>query len=73
MHYVYPNGDEVSNVDIVYICRQYSGELKCQQGEVEKLRFFSRNEIPDNISMPNRKVIDRWKEIAKCAVNATLL
>ncbi len=27
LHYVYPNGDEASNVDIVYLCREYSGEL----------------------------------------------
>ena len=24
-HYIYPNGDEVSNIDIVYICKDYSG------------------------------------------------
>jgi len=29
-HYIYPNGDEVSNVEIVYLCRDYSGELRCQ-------------------------------------------
>jgi 8-oxo-dGTP pyrophosphatase MutT (NUDIX family) len=25
LHYIYPNGDEVSNVDIVYLCKDYSG------------------------------------------------
>ena len=24
-HYVYPNGDEVSNVEIIYICRSFHG------------------------------------------------
>ncbi|MCR5755901.1 MAG: NUDIX domain-containing protein, partial [Acetatifactor sp.] len=24
-HYIYPNGDEVSNVEIIYICRKYHG------------------------------------------------
>lgn len=62
MHYVYPNGDEVSNVDIVYVCKQYSGELKCQDGEVEELRFFTIEELPDNISKPNRKPIEKWIE-----------
>lgn len=33
-HYVYPNGDEVSNIDIVYLCRDYSGQLSAQPGEV---------------------------------------
>ena len=34
MHYVYPNGDEVSNIDIVFICKDYTGELKEQPSEV---------------------------------------
>ncbi len=48
-HYVYPNGDEVSNVDIVYVCKEYSGELRCQEGEVDELRFFDPQEIPENL------------------------
>ncbi|MBQ4283651.1 MAG: NUDIX hydrolase [Lachnospira sp.] len=61
-HYIYPNGDEVSNVDIVYVCRVYSGELKCQKGEVEELRFFQVDEIPQNISPPIRKALSQWIE-----------
>src|SRR5699024_2014997 len=38
-HYVYPNGDEVSNIDLVFLCRDYSGTLTAQPGEVEELRF----------------------------------
>ena len=61
-HYIYPNGDEVSNVDIVYICKNYEGELKCQIGEVEDLRFFDIDNIPENISyqiaMPLNKYIE---------------
>ena len=55
MHYVYPNGDEVSNVDIVYLCREFTGNLKRQESEVEELCFYSVNELPENISEPNRK------------------
>lgn len=51
-HYIYPNGDEVSNVDIVYICNDYSGELRCQEGEVDELKFFETDKIPNNISKP---------------------
>ena len=61
-HYIYPNGDEVSNVDIVYICRQYTGTLKCQDGEVEDLKFFRMVEIPENISKPIRKPLYQWIE-----------
>ena len=61
-HYVYPNGDEVSNIDIVYVCRQYTGTLKCQAGEVDDLRFFRVDEIPDNISKPLRTPLNKWLE-----------
>lgn len=62
LHYIYPNGDEVSCIDIVYICRDYSGELKKQESEVDRLKFFDLNGIPDPISQPNRKVITKWIE-----------
>ena len=61
-HYVYPNGDEVSNVDIVYVCRQFTGTLKCQEGEVDALKFFRVDEIPENISQPLRVPLNKWVE-----------
>ena len=65
LHYIYPNGDEVSNVDIVYDCREYSGELKCQEGEVDALRFFSSDEIPENLSPPIVRPLTKWMESKK--------
>ncbi len=62
MHYTYPNGDEVSNVDVLYLCRRYHGELRPQESEVEELRFFSADELPDNLSPPNRRAIAQWKQ-----------
>lgn len=61
-HYVYPNGDEVSNVDIVYVCREYTGELHCQPGEVDELRFFRLDEIPENLFSAIRKPLMKWVE-----------
>ena len=60
LHYVYPNGDEVSNIDIVFLCRDYSGTLQPQQGEVDKLRFFSPEDIPENLSPPIRPALEKW-------------
>jgi len=48
-HLIYPNGDEVSNVDIVYICTEYTGELIPQPGEVEELRFFAPTALPADL------------------------
>lgn len=59
-HYVYPNGDEVSNVDIVYLCKSYEGKLICQESEVEELRFFPADALPEPISPPVRKPLTDW-------------
>lgn len=60
-HYVYPNGDEVSNIDIVYICKDYSGELKRQESEVEELMFFDIKDLPEKISPPIKMAIEKLK------------
>ena len=57
-HYIYPNGDEVSNFEIIYICRKWHGEPKSLDGEMEELRFFSCDEIDlSEISPPIRQVV----------------
>ncbi len=57
-HYIYPNGDEVSNFEIVYICRQWKGEPTALDGEMEELKFFSADEIDIlEISPPIRTVM----------------
>lgn len=62
-HYVYPNGDEVSNIEIIYLCRKYHGQLKKQDGEMEELRFFSVEEIDlEEISPPIRRVVELYIE-----------
>ena len=65
MHYIYPNGDEVSNIDIVYICRDYTGTLRRQENEVEELKFFALNEIHQKISPPVQKPLNQWIELQK--------
>ena len=60
MHYVYPNGDEVANVDIVYLCKKYEGTLCCQETEVEELRFFPADSLPEPLSPPIRRPLLQW-------------
>ena len=66
-HYIYPNGDEVSNVEIVYICKRWKGEPKALDGEMEELQFFYPYEIDINeISPPIRRVIaELWKRMPR--------
>ena len=61
-HYIYPNGDEVYNVEIIYLCRNYHGKLKPQEEEMSELRFFKTDEIPQEISDPILPVIRAYKE-----------
>ena len=60
VHYVYPNGDEVSNVEIIYLCKKYHGTLKRQEEEIEELRFFALEDVPDAISPPIRPVVEKY-------------
>ena len=58
VHYIYPNGDEVSNIEIIYLCYQYHGEIRRQEEEMDELRFFDPQEIElSMISPPIRPVV----------------
>ena len=56
-HYIYPNGDEVYNVEIIYIKRQ--------EEEVEELKFFDVDDIPEDISEPIRPVFREYIKMRK--------
>lgn len=64
-HYIYPNGDEVYNVEIVYLCRRYHGTLRPQEEELSELHFFPIDEIPVEISDPIVPVIRAFKQYAE--------
>ena len=65
-HYIYPNGDEVSNFEIIYLCRSWRGEPRAADGEMEELRFFAPEEIDlGEISPPIRPVMAAFIQRAK--------
>ena len=63
LHYIYPNGDEVSNIDIVFLCRDWEGTLTPQNGEVEELRFFAADALPEDaeLSPPIVRALRKWQ------------
>lgn len=63
MRYTYPNGDQASIVDIVYLCSDYSGEIRPQLEEVTELRWFDPADIPadDQLSPPNIPALRLWQ------------
>lgn len=63
--YTYPNGDEVHNIDIVYICREFHGELLLSTSEASEIKFFDINCIPSNISPPLIIPIEKYISMRK--------
>ena len=58
-HMVYPNKDEVYYTDVVYIVREYKGELK-PDAESKELVWFKIDELPDNILYTQVEYIDKF-------------
>jgi ADP-ribose pyrophosphatase YjhB (NUDIX family) len=58
MYYRYPNGHEVHNVSVIYLCREFSGEVQVNPAEGKDVAFFFVADIPAAISPPNRPVIE---------------
>jgi len=60
LHYIYPNGDEVYNVSIVYLSHNWQGEIKLND-EHSEWKWFPANELPEDFSPPIRTILARWK------------
>lgn len=65
MRYTYPNGDQASIVDVVFLCRKYHGTLKCQAGEVEKLAFFPLQQLPHPLFKTQIPALEKLKNLRK--------
>ena len=61
VHYFYPNGDEIYAAEEIFLCRQFSGEMKKQIEEVSELQFFNLNNLPEkeNINPNNYPAIEQ--------------
>jgi len=67
LYYIYPHGDEISNVDVVYICKDYQGEARADLVESSDARFFPIDKLPDNISPPCVPALMKYKERGSAA------
>lgn len=45
--YEYPNGDKVYLAAILYLCRDFTGEMKVQEEEAYEQRFFPIDALPE--------------------------
>jgi 8-oxo-dGTP pyrophosphatase MutT (NUDIX family) len=61
LYYKYPNGDEVYNVTIVYISRDWQGDVTLNNEHTE-WNWFAFDEIPEDVSPPILPVIEEFKD-----------
>lgn len=61
-YYEYPNQDKVYFAGAVYMCFEFSGEMKVQEEEVIEQAFFPLDALPGNLSPGTLEVIEKVKE-----------
>ena len=60
--YTYPNGDQIYDAVLFYICFDYSGELKVQEDEVEEQAFFDLDNLPEPLAPNMKRILNKVKE-----------
>jgi len=59
-HNIYPNGDEVSCIDIVYYCHKFEGEIVLQEDEVLDVKWFTKHNLPNNIGRKAQEWLNEY-------------
>lgn len=62
-HNIYPNGDEVSCIDIVYYCHKFEDEIALQEDEVKNIQWFNKDNLPTNIRRNTKKWLNDYFDI----------
>ncbi len=57
----YPNGDVVYSLSVIFITDTYEGEISDSDSEVLEHRFFDREDIPEDLFLPDARPILDWK------------
>lgn len=60
LHYTYPNGDEVYDVNVVYVATVRRGVPRTDPDEGYELRYFPLDKLPADISQIDRPYIDQF-------------
>ena len=53
-----PNGDEIFGLDAIFLIEEYDGEPTPDNDEVSEVKWFSLDELPDNMHYPDLYFID---------------
>lgn len=58
----YPNGDQLYDITAVFKVTKYHGNLRVNDSESKDLKWFSINNLPENLSSSSKK---HWAKIKK--------
>lgn len=61
----FPNGDKAYFISVGYFTRSFSGVLKIDDLETKELKFFSYEELPNNIPDSHRIMIDKYYDLIR--------
>jgi ADP-ribose pyrophosphatase YjhB (NUDIX family) len=56
----FPHGDKAYFITIGYFTKEFSGDLKIDDLETKELRFFSYEELPNNIPASHKIMLDKY-------------
>lgn len=56
----FPNGDKAYFITIGYVTKSFKGDLRIDNLETKELRFFTYEELPENIPSSHRILLDEY-------------
>ena len=63
---IYPNGDQLYDITAIFEIKKFSGNLKINDNESFKLKWFALNNLPTNLSPMSKQY---WNKIKKYYIN----
>ncbi|WP_207729331.1 NUDIX domain-containing protein [Clostridium sp. 'deep sea'] len=64
LYYKYPDGNEVYNVTVTYLCNDFNGNIKVELTEGRDAKFFNLDKIPKNLSSTIRCIVEDYIKLA---------
>ncbi|WP_346887436.1 NUDIX hydrolase [Clostridium sp. UBA1056] len=64
-HWIYPDGNEVYFISIVYITNKFNGTMKVDGIEGTELKFFAIDNLPQDITPSNKPILNDVKNRLK--------
>lgn len=56
----FPNGDKAYFISVGYFTKEFSGALKIDNFETKELKFFSYEELPNDIPNSHKLMLDKY-------------